>query len=143
MQVTNLATQLSRTATTTSNGEFVFPQLPDGAYEVTASAEGFDTKTVRAQVTTQPATVNILLDSQREGRISVLVLNREAKAKPNVRVQVQYGSGGSPYQGLTDSGGAFNLYHLGAGLYTITIPGEPSKQAALATNKTVSVEFVQ
>src|SRR5260370_16287029 len=42
VQAVNTATQLRRDTTTTGTGEFTFPDLPLGTYEVTVSHTGFD-----------------------------------------------------------------------------------------------------
>ena len=42
VQTVNVATQLRRETTTTNTGEFTFPDLPLGAYQVTVSQPGFD-----------------------------------------------------------------------------------------------------
>src|ERR1700676_383076 len=58
--ITNTATGLNRTATTSAEGTYSTPSLPAGAYEVTAGAAGFSkltrTATVEAGTTT---TVNL------------------------------------------------------------------------------------
>src|SRR5437763_10515182 len=43
---TNVATGVSSTTVTTANGEFRFPQLPVGNYNITASATGFTSATL-------------------------------------------------------------------------------------------------
>jgi hypothetical protein len=48
--VENLGTSEKRTATTTASGGFLVPDLPIGKYKVTASADGFKTLTLTAEV---------------------------------------------------------------------------------------------
>jgi hypothetical protein len=60
----NTATGATRTATSDEAGSYQFPQVTPGAYKITATANGFNTKTVenvRLLVST-PATVNITLE---------------------------------------------------------------------------------
>jgi outer membrane receptor protein involved in Fe transport len=62
IKVTGKATGVTRTTTTDGEGVYVFPSLPVGEYEVSASATGFDVKTgaVVLQVG-QSATVDVAL----------------------------------------------------------------------------------
>jgi hypothetical protein len=48
--VENFGTSEKRTATTTASGSFLVPDLPIGKYKVTASADGFKTLTLTAEV---------------------------------------------------------------------------------------------
>ncbi len=59
VKLTNTATGLERTATTSENGEFNFPQLALGTYQLTVSKAGFQT-VVLTDITTSLSQVNTL-----------------------------------------------------------------------------------
>jgi hypothetical protein len=62
VSVKNLATSRSVTATTSAAGEYLVADLPPGDYEVSVSAEGYETKTVQVTVAqTGARTVDLVL----------------------------------------------------------------------------------
>ena len=69
VKLTNTATGLERTATTSDNGEFNFPQLALGTYQLTVSKSGFQT-VVLTDITTSLTQVNTLSPVLKVGTVT-------------------------------------------------------------------------
>ncbi len=69
LKLQNVATGLERTAVTNENGEFVFPELALGTYQITISKTGFQT-TVLTGITTSLSQVNTLSPVLRVGTVT-------------------------------------------------------------------------
>ena len=69
VKLTNTATGLERTATTNDNGEFNFPQLALGTYQLTVSKSGFQT-VVLTDITTSLSQVNTLSPVLKVGTVT-------------------------------------------------------------------------
>src|SRR5712691_9138968 len=69
VKLTNPATSFERTATTDVNGEFNFPELALGTYQLTITKEGFDT-TLVTDIRTSQGQVNTITPSLKVGTVS-------------------------------------------------------------------------
>jgi uncharacterized surface anchored protein len=75
------STGVERAVTTNENGEFNFPELSLGTYQLTVSKAGFNT-TVLRDITTPESQVNTVNPLLKVGDVNTKVDERESAARP-------------------------------------------------------------
>ena len=122
--IANLATGIKMSATTNTNGEYRYNNVPVGRYNLSASAVGFTTATLRdvSVILNQTATANLTL---QVGAVATTVEVAEAATTidtTTAQVQSNYTSEQSRYLPMTSLGaagtnlGVLNLSLLSAGV---------------------------
>jgi hypothetical protein len=141
----NTATQDSRSVTTNSHGDFIFEQIPDANYQVTASAQGFDDQTIPVELRDEPSTIHFVLKSRLDtflkGRITIRVVDYTANPDRNMQIEIENAKTRVKIKGIIGSTGEFSADNLAAGSYTVTVFGKPSQQVTLAEDQQIVVNF--
>ena len=90
VKLTNPATSFERTATTDANGEFNFPELALGTYQLTITKEGFDT-TLVTDIRTSQGQVNTITPSLKVGTVSTQI--EVSSAPPLIQTETNSAGG--------------------------------------------------
>lgn len=151
--IENVATGVKSSAVTNSSGEYRFNNVSVGAYNLTASAPGFSTNTLRNVqiILNQTATANITL---AVGTVSTAVEVSDAAAPidtTTATVQSNYTAEQSRYLPMTSTGGpgtnmgALNLSLLSAGVASgggVGVGNGPSVGGQRPRNNNFTIEGV-
>src|SRR5882724_8376269 len=90
VKLTNPATSFERTATTDANGEFNFPELALGTYQLTITKEGFDT-TVVTDIRTSQGQVNTITPALKVGTVNTRI--EVSSAPPLIQTETNSAGG--------------------------------------------------
>ena len=153
VSIDNVATGLKSSVTTNANGEYRFNNVAVGTYNLSASAAGFSTNTLRnvQVILNQTATANVTL---AVGAIATTVEVTDAAATidtTTAQVQSNYNSEQSRYLPTTSTGGAgtnmgaLNLSLLSAGVASgggVGVGNGPSVGGQRPRNNNFTIEGI-
>lgn len=128
------------TAVTDGNGDYSFPRLPSGAYDVTVTTPAGYTATgatTRTETVAADDVIDVDFTFARLGAIDGVV--RGDGGAPVAGAVVTVAGGGTSQQLTTDAAGAYGLGDLAPGTYTITITPPAGTTVVGSATRTVTV----
>jgi YVTN family beta-propeller protein len=128
--------------TTNSTGDYVFQNVPIGAYELTAIMAGYlpSRSTITVSAGENPQTPELLSINANIGTLSGTVTLSNVEDYAGVIISLA----GTQYQAVTNSSGAYTITGIPEGMYTIFMKAEGYgarrfQNVVLETGKTISL----